>query len=170
MPSKRTNYRSTVRTLLLGRDTNVSMFIGLVALLGVGVSSWWISSTIGADPLAEAAVDTWTGQSLDQTVLLATVALVTTGVVSAAINSGLVPTFLLVASPLFGAGLARYGTAQTVLGTTHVVSLNEAFLDGAGAAIVIGSPLAAVALHLGVIIRHLFDGWSDRYKRLLQSS
>lgn len=163
MPSTKTDYRSIVRTGLFGRDVNVSLVAALLAVpLALG-TAWWAGATVGADQFAEWTVATLTGESTHSVVFLAAAALVALGTVSGAVNSGFLPTYLLVVSPLFGVGLARYGTEYTVVDRTYVVSFGDAFADGLGAAIVIGLPVAAVGFLLGAAVRRGIESASGRF-------
>jgi hypothetical protein len=67
------------------------------------------------------------------------------------VNSGLVPTTLLVAGPVFGAVLTRYGTET---GTT-VVSLHNAVVVACGAALFVGVPFGVAAFYLGAAVRRV---------------
>lgn len=149
-----------VREILFGRSAAVSIATVVLASVLAVATALWTGATVGADQFAEWTVSTWTGESSHEIVFLTAAALVVLGAAVAAFNSGLIPTFVLVASPLFGVGLARLGTESVVAGTTHTVSLGEAAADATGAAVVIGIPLAVAGFLLGVGIRRTMRGLS----------
>lgn len=144
--------------MLLGRHVGVSIATVLLAVLVATVTALWVGATVGAEQLAEWTVSTWRGEPSHGVVLASVAALVALGAVVAALNSGVLPTFVLVASPLFGTGLARVGAEYTVAGTTYTVSFGDAVADAAGAAILIGAPLAVVGFLLGEIARRTMRG------------
>ncbi|AFO58242.1 hypothetical protein [Natrinema sp. J7-2] len=151
---------SVVSPWLVGRRPVASLAVGvLAAILALAVAAG-VGMTIGSSRVADLVVETWTGAEFHVEVVAATCLVVGIGAVSAAITGGFVPTFALVASVPFGVGLARYGIEYTVGHMTVVVSLPEAFADGAGAAIVIGLPLAVGSYLVGVSVRRVAD--SDR--------
>lgn len=152
-----TGVRGTLRVGLLGRRLDVSLLTALLAPVLALVTAWWVGSTIGFPALADQVVGTWTGRSPHLAVFLAAGVLIGLGGVSAAVNSGLVPTFLLVAGPLFGAGVTRYGRSQTYYGNLEVVSFPEAILGGLAVAVAFGVPLALAGFCLGVCGRRVAD-------------
>jgi hypothetical protein len=87
-------------------------------------------------------------------VFVAVAVLVALGAVSAAVNSGLVPTTLLVAAPVFGATVTRYGTEVRYSWGTGVVSLPDAVAVAAAVAAVFGVPLAVCGFLLGAGLKH----------------
>ncbi|ELY88526.1 hypothetical protein [Natrinema altunense] len=148
---------SVVSPWFVGRRPAASLAVGfLAAVLALAVAAG-VGTTIGSGRVADLVVETWTGAELHVEVVAATCLVVAIGAVSAAVTRGFVPTFALVASVPFGVGLARYGIEYTVGHMTAVVSLPEAFADGAGAAIVIGLPLAVVSYLVGVSVRRAAD-------------
>lgn len=144
-----------VRAGLVGRRLDVSLVAVLLAPLLALVTAWWVGSTVGFGTLADWVVGTWTGRDPVFVVFLAAGALVGLGAVSAGVNSGLVPTVLLVAGPLFGAGVTRYGTHHPLYRSTEVVSLPEALAAGGAVAVAFGVPLGLVGFCLGVGVRRV---------------
>lgn len=141
-----------VRTALLGRRAEVSLAVTLLApLLAVG-AAWWIGG-LGFETLLEWVEGTWTGVDPYPLVLLASAALVLLAAVSVAVNSGLLPTALLVAGPVFGAAVTRYGTTVERGTGTAVVSLPEAVGVAGLFAVAFGLPVAVVGFLLGVAAR-----------------
>ncbi|WP_255150851.1 hypothetical protein [Halorarius halobius] len=149
--------RGPLRVGLFGRRVDVSLLAALVAPVLALATAWWVGSTVGFGTVADWFVGTWTGRSPHLAVFLAAGALVALGAVSAAVNSGLVPTLLLVAGPLFGVGVTRYGRGATYYPTTEVVSLPEAVLGGLAVAAAFGVPLAVAGFCLGVCGRRVTD-------------
>jgi hypothetical protein len=144
-----------LRTALLGRRSEVSVLTTLLApVLALTVAG--ALSGVGFDAVREAVVGTWTGRDPHLVVLLAAAALVALGAASSAVNSGLLPTTLLVMAPVFGVGLLRYGTEPTVLSLDPVVSLPEAVGMAALLAIAFGVPLACAGFLLGRALRRVF--------------
>jgi hypothetical protein len=144
-----------VRVGLLGRRPGVSLLAVLLApVLALAVA--WALSGVGFDAVREAVVGTWTGRDPALVVLLAAAALVALGAASSAVNSGLLPTTLLVSAPVFGAGLLRYGTEPTVLSLGPVVSLPEAVGVATLLAVAFGVPLACGGFLLGAALRRVF--------------
>jgi hypothetical protein len=149
-----------LRVALLGRRSEVSVLATLLAP-GLALAVAWALSGVGFDAVREAVVGTWTGRDPALVVLLAAAALVALGTASSAVNSGLLPTTLLVVAPVFGAGLLRYGTEPTVLSLGPVVSLPDAVGVAALLAVAFGGPLACCGFLFGVALRrvfHVFDG------------
>jgi hypothetical protein len=153
-----------VRTALLGRRVEVSLVVVLLAPLLAAGAAWWVGS-IGFGTLVGWAEGTWTGTDPNSLVLLSAAALVALAAVSAAVNSGLVPTSLLVAGPLFGAAVVRYGTTVERTYGTHVVSLPEAVGVAALLAIAVGLPLALVGFVLGAAARRVVRVFADEADR-----
>jgi len=145
-----------IRTGLGGRRTDLTA-AALVAVppLALG-AAWGVTATVGFARLHEWAVGTWYGTDPQALVFVAVGALLVLGAAHAAVNSGLIPTALLVAAPVFGAGAASYGTS---FGYYETVSLPVAGQVGAAAALVVGVPLGAVAFLAGVGLRRAASGW-----------
>ncbi|WP_241431053.1 hypothetical protein [Natrinema pallidum] len=148
---------SVVPPWLVGRRPAVSLVVGVLAVVLALAVAAGVGATIGSGRVADVVVETWTGAELHAEVVAATCLVVGIGAVSAAITGGFIPTFALVASVPFGVGLARYGIEYTVGHMTVVVSLSEAFADGAGAAIGIGLPLAVGSYLVGISVRRVAD-------------
>jgi len=145
-----------LRTALLGRRSEVSVLTTLLApVLALTVA--WALSGVGFDAVREAVVGTWTGRDPHLMVLLAAAALVALGAASSAVDSGLLPTTLLVMAPVFGVGLLRYGTEPTVLSLGPVVSLPDAVGVAALLAVAFGVPLACCGFLLGRALRRVFS-------------
>lgn len=153
-----------VRTALLGRRVEVSLVVVLLAPLLAAGAAWWVGS-VGFGTLVEWAEGTWTGTDPNSLVLLSAAALVALAAVSAAVNSGLVPTSLLVAGPLFGAAVVRYGTTVERTYGAHVVSLPEAVGVAALLAVAVGLPLALVGFVLGAAARRVVRVFADEADR-----
>lgn len=75
---------------------------------------------------------------------------VAAGATSAALNSGLLPTAVLVAGPVFGALLTRYGTESP-----RLVSLPDAVVFAAGVAVVGGGLLGLLSFVVGAGMRRV---------------
>lgn len=146
-----------VKSGLFGRRLDVSLVAALLAPVLALATAWWVGSTVGYDVLADWAVGTWTGENPVMLVFVAAGALVGLGAVSAAVNSGLVPTTLLVVAPAFGAGVTRYGTTVQRYGGPDVFSLPEALAFGAFVGLAVGVPLGVLGFVLGVGLRRVVD-------------
>lgn len=144
-----------VKTFVLGRRDAVSVGTVLAAVgLAAGIA-WWIGATSGYPPIVEWTAETLSGTNPHPAVFWGAALLVGLGLLSAAVNAGLVPTTLLVMAPLFGLAVTRYATTYTdpVLGP-QVVSLAEAVEFAAAVAAFGGTPLAVVGFLLGVLLRY----------------
>lgn len=146
---------ATGRTILVGRRPIVSLAVVFVAAVFALATAAGVGMTAGSGRVADAAVETWRGATLHHGIIGAACLLVGVAALSAAFNSGFVPTFALVASVPFGVGLARYGTEYAVGNMTRIVSLPEAIADGTGAALVIGLPLAVLEFLVGTGVRRV---------------
>jgi hypothetical protein len=135
------------RTALLGRRADVSLLVALAAPVLAAVAAWWVLAAAGGlKTLGNRITGTWSGT--DPAVVLAVaVAFV---VAAGAASAGLVPTTVLVAGPVFGALVTRYGTE-----TPRVVSLPDAVVPAAAGAAVGGGLLGAVSFCLGVAVRRV---------------
>ncbi|MBZ6496730.1 hypothetical protein [Natrinema longum] len=154
---------SAVPSWLVGNRLDRSMVtVLLAAVLGLAVAVG-AGTTIGSDRVADLVVETWTGAEFHVEVAVAACLLVGIGALSAAITSGFLPTFALVASVPFGIGLGRYGTVYAVEQFTMVVSLPEAIADGTGAAIVVGLPLAVLGYLVGASLRRIAGSNGGRF-------
>jgi hypothetical protein len=128
-------------------------------------TAWWVGSAIGYGTLEQWVRGTWYGTNPSTFVFVGAGVLLALGTVSAAANSGLLPTTVLVAAPVFGAAVTRYGTAIKSSWGTTVVSLPEAVAVALGLAVAVGTPLALCAFCLGHALRRVvavFDGGERR--------
>jgi len=148
---------SSVKTLLVGRRNEVSVATVLLAAVLAPAVTWWVATTSGYPPLEQWLVGTWTGTDPYWIVFAGTAVLVGIGTISAAVNSGVIPTSLLVMAPLFGLAVTRYGTRYTepVFGP-QVVSLPEAVEFATAVAALGGLPLALAGFVLGELLRRGF--------------
>lgn len=147
--------RGPVKTFVWGRREAVSIGTVLAAVgLAAGIA-WWVGATSGYLPMVEWTAETLSGANPHPAVFWGAALLVGLGLLSAAVNAGLVPTTLLVMAPLFGLAVTRYATEYTdpVLGP-QVVSLAEAVEFAAAVAALGGIPLAVVGFLLGVGLRY----------------
>lgn len=149
-----------VRTALLGRRAEVSLVVTLSGLVLAAGAAWWVGG-LGFETLLEWTEGTWTGTDPRTFVLAAAAALVALAAVSAGVNSGLVPTTMLVAGPVFGAAVTRYGTTVERGTGTAVVSLPEAVGVAALFAVAVGLPLAVAGVVLGAAARRVVYVFAD---------
>ena len=138
-----------VRTALLGRRADVSLLVAFAAPVAALAAAWWVDASVGYEALQRMTEGTWDGTNPSALVFVAVGGLVALGAVSAAVNSGLVPTTLLVAAPVFGATVTRYGTEVRYSWGTGVVSLPDAVAGAAAVAAAFGVPLAVCGFLLG---------------------
>jgi len=138
-----------LRVALLGQRRDVSLFVALLSPVLTLGTAWWVGSTIGYDTLTAWVRGTWFGTDPSLAIFLAIGGLVVIGAISAAVNSGLLPTSVLVGAPVFGAGVTRYGTTVTYSWGTHVVSLPEAVGIAGFFAVGFGIPIALCGFVLG---------------------
>lgn len=153
-----------LRAFLIGRRTDVSILITLVAPALALAATWWVSSTVGYETLVTRVRGTWFGTDPSLAVFVAAGALVVLGSISAAANSGLLPTSLLVSAPIFGAAVTRYGTTVTYTWGTQVVSLPNAVGMAILIALSFGVPIAIAGFLLGCLFRRIvttFRGQSN---------
>jgi hypothetical protein len=125
-----------------------------VALVGAGVllatvTAWGVAATTGYPPLEAWLAETWNGTNPHAVVFAGGALLVTLAATSAAVNAGLFPTTTLVAGPLFGLGLTRYGTVVSTGYGQHVVSLPEALAFASAVAAVGGATFGVAGYVLG---------------------
>lgn len=146
-----------VRTGLLGRRPTASLLTAMLApILALGTAQWVV--TVGGYPTLEQWVHgTWWGTDPSMVVFLGTGLLLGLGVVSAALNSGLLPTTLLVSAPVFGIAITRYGMSVTSRWGTSVVSLPEAVSFATVMAVAFGIPLGLASFVLGAAVRRLLE-------------
>jgi|GEM_PF-2865746 len=138
-----------VTTLLFGRRAAVSIIlVGLapaLAALAAGV----VATTTGYPPLERWLVDTWTGTDPRAAVFAGGALLLGLAAASGAVEGGLIPTSVLVAAPLFGVAVTRYGTTVSTHFGPRVVSLPEAVAFALGVAAVGGVTAAVVGYGVG---------------------
>lgn len=144
-----------LRVFLLGRRTDVSLLVTLVAPVLALAATWWVGSTVGYETLVAWVRGTWFGTDPSLAVFAAAGALVVLGSISAAGNSGVLPTSLLVSAPIFGAAVTRYGTTVTYTWGTQVVSLPNAVGTAILFALGFGLPLAVTGFLLGGLLRRV---------------
>ncbi len=144
-----------VRVFAVGQRTDVSILALLLAPVLAAASAWWVGSTVGYGTLTAWVRGTWAGTDPAVAVFLAVGALVALAAVSAAINSGLLPTYVLVSAPVFGAAVTRYGTTVTYSWGTEVVSLPDAVGVALLLALGFGLPLAVSGFVLGRLLRRV---------------
>lgn len=115
-----------LRVVLLGKRHDVSLLITILSPVLVLVTARWVGSTIGYETLATWVRGTWFGTGPSLAIFLSVGGLLVLGAISAGVNSGLLPTGVLVSAPIFGAGVTRYGTTITYSWGSQVVSLPNA--------------------------------------------
>ena len=144
-----------VRVAVIGRRSDVSLLVVLSApILALG-TAWWVESTAGYAALEAWVRGTWYGTNPSLAVFLGVALLLALGAVSAAVNSGLVPTTVLVAGPIYGTAVTRYGTEVTYARGTAVVSLPDAVVFAAALAVGLGVPIAGCGFLIGAGARRL---------------
>ena len=144
-----------LRVGLFGMRRDVSVLVVLVSpVLALGTASW-VGSQVGYQTLTAWVRGTWYGTEPALVVFLGVAALLVLATASAAVNSGLVPTTLLVAGPVFGVGVARYGTTVTYEYGASVVSLPDAVAIAALFAVAFGTPIAVWGFVLGSALRRV---------------
>ncbi|WP_435127778.1 hypothetical protein [Halobaculum sp. D14] len=144
-----------LRVAVVGRRTDVSLLAALLSPALALVVAWWVGSSVGYSALEAAVRGTWTGTDPAVGVFVAAGALLALGAANAGVNSGLLPTTLLVAAPVFGAAATRYGTRVAYETGAAVVSLPEAVAVAAAVAVAVGAPLGVAAFCLGAAVRRV---------------
>jgi hypothetical protein len=142
-----------LRAVLLGRRTDLSLIAVLASPALALAVAWWVGSTLGYESVVASVRGTWFGTDPSLSVFGAVGVLLLLAAVSAAANSGLLPTTLLVIAPIFGAAATRYGTTVTYTWGAEVVSLPSAVWTAAGLALAFGVPIAAAGFLLGSFAR-----------------
>jgi len=146
-----------VSTVLLGRRLGVSVLVvGLAPVLAV-LTAAVVASATGYPPLERWVVGTWTGTDPRAAVFVGAAVLVGLAAASAAVNGGLLPTTVLVAAPLFGVAVTRYGTVVTTSYGDRIVSLPEALAFAFGVAAVGGVAVGVVGYGVGAGLRRAVD-------------
>jgi len=144
-----------LRVALFGRRLDVALLaVVLTPLLALAVA-WWVGSTVEYATLEGWVRGTWDGTNPVPAVFFAVAALLVLGAISAAVGAGLVPTTLLVAGPIFGAAVTRYGTEVTYNWGTTVVSLPDAVGVAGLFALSFGAPIALCGFLLGRALRRI---------------
>jgi hypothetical protein len=144
-----------LRDVLVGRRLDVSLLVVLLAPVFALASAWWVGSTVDYATLEGWVRGTWYGTDPVLAVFLAVAGLLALGTISAALNSGLVPTTVLVAAPIFGMAVTRYGTGVTYNWGTTVVSLPDAVGVAGIFALAFGVPIAICGFLLGSGLRRI---------------
>lgn len=144
-----------IRATLLGTRRDVSLLIALVSPVLALATAWRVASVVGYKTLAAWVRGTWFGTDPSVAIFLAVGGLLVLGAISAGLNSGLLPTSLLVAAPIFGAAVTRYGTTVTYTWGSQVVSLPNAVGMATLLALGFGTPIAVIGFVVGRILRHV---------------
>jgi len=142
-----------LRAFLLGRRTGRSVVLTLSSPVLALATAWWVGSTVGYESLVASVRGTWFGTDPALPVFAAVGALLLLAAASAAANSGVLPTTLLVSAPVFGAALTRYGTTVTYTWGAEVVSLPSAVGFAVVIGVGVGAPIAVVGFCLGFLTR-----------------
>ena len=146
-----------VATAAFGRRADVSASTLVLAPALAVATEWWVATRLGWPTVRAWVLGTWYGTDPRVAVFVWAAALIALAAASAAVNSGVVPTTLLVAGPLFGVAFTRYGTPAGRTGEA-VVSLPDAAFVGAGLALLYGVPLALAGFVVGVGVRRAARG------------
>ncbi|SDM46626.1 hypothetical protein SAMN04487949_1758 [Halogranum gelatinilyticum] len=154
---------------LFGQRVEVTFLTVLLAPVLALATAWWIGTGIGYHAVEAWFVGTWTGTDPNWLLFVAGGVLVGIGATSAAFNSGLVPTVLLVAAPVFGLGTTRYGTTPAYHHYNEVVSLPSALEIGAILGVSFGVPLGVAGFLLGVSLRRVLGVLTARHESLALS-
>jgi hypothetical protein len=141
--------RGPVRTVLVGRRVGVSVLVVAVAPVLAALTAGVVATTTGYPPLERWLVGTWTGADPRAAVFVGAALLVGLAAASAARNGGLLPTAALVAAPLFGVAITRYGTTVTTRVGERVVSLPDALAFAFGVAAVGGVVVGVAGYGVG---------------------
>ena len=145
-----------VATAVFGRRTDVSASTLVVAPVLAVATEWWAATRLGWPTVREWVLGTWYGTEPHTAVFLWAAALLALAAASAAVNSGVLPTTLLVAGPLFGVAFTRYGTSAGA--GDAVVSLPDAAVVGGAMALLFAVPLALAGFVVGVGVRRAARG------------
>jgi hypothetical protein len=151
-----------LRVVLLGQRRDVSLLMTLLSpILALG-TAWWVGSTVGYNTLTTWVRGTWFGTDPSLTIFLALGGLLALGAISAGVNSGLLPTGLLVSAPVFGAAVTRYGTTVTSSWGSQVVSLPDAVGMATLIAVGFGLPITIAGFVIGRALRHVVRVYGGR--------
>jgi hypothetical protein len=150
-----------LRVALLGKRRDVSLFVTLLSPVLALVTAWWVASTSGYETLTTMVRGTWFGTAPSLLVFLAVGGVLALGAVSAGVNSGLLPTAVLVRAPIFGASVTGYWTAVNHELGSQVVSLPNAvgvaFLFG----LCVGIALAVAGFPVGRTLSRVVHAYGD---------
>jgi hypothetical protein len=150
-----------LRVLLLGKRRGVSLLVSLLSPVLALATAWWVASTVGYEALTTMVRGTWFGTAPSLPVFLAVGGLLALGAISAGVNSGLLPTAILVSAPIFGASVTRYGTTITGTWGNQVVSLPNAVGVALLFAVAFGVPLAVAGFVLGRTLDRVVHAYGD---------
>jgi hypothetical protein len=140
---------AVLRRGLFGRRPGVSAAVVAAApVLALAANAW--AAGVGYRRVQQWVEGTWYGTDPQTAVFLAAGALVALAAASAAVNSGLVPTTVLVGGPVFGVTFTRYGLVLEPSGT---VSLPDAVGVGLLLASAFAVPFACAGFVLGETAR-----------------
>jgi hypothetical protein len=151
-----------LRVSLLGKRRDVSVLITLLSPGLALLTAWWIESTVGYETVPTLVRGTWFGTDPSLTVFLAVGGLLALGAISAGVNSGLLPTGILVSAPIFGASVTRYGTTITYTWGTQVVSLPNAVAMAFVFALGFGIPITLSGFMLGRALSRVIREFGGR--------
>jgi hypothetical protein len=150
-----------LRVMLLGKRRDVSLLISLLSPVPALVTTWLVASTVGYETLTTMVRGTWFGTAPSLLVFLAVGGLLGLGAISAGVNSGFLPTALLVSAPIFGASVTRYGTTISHTWGSQVVSLPNAVGVALLFAVGFGVPLAVAGFVLGRTLDRVVHAYDD---------
>jgi len=145
--------RGPLATLLFGRRTAVSIILVGLAAIVAALTAGVVTATTGYPPLERWLAETWTGTDPQAAVFVGGTLLLGLAAASAVVEGGLVPTTTLVAAPLFGVAITRYGTVVTTHYGEYVVSLPEALAFAFAVAAVGGVTVGVVGYGVGAGLR-----------------
>lgn len=137
---------------LVGRRLDVSLVAVLLAPLVAVGTHWWTVRTVGYVQIRDWTIGTWDGTDPQTAVFLAVAVLLAAAACSVYYNSGLLPTAVLVAGPVFGVAFARYGLTLDHYGT---VGLANATGIGLLLAAGFAAPIAVSGFVLGTALRRV---------------
>lgn len=146
-----------IRNLVFGRSARVSIGTTVLALLLAPAVAIGVSLTTGYPRIQTVVAETLQGTEIHFAVFGVAGLLIAMGTVSAALNSGLIPTHLLVSAPLFGLAITQYGTKiRYVTGEVETVPLSWAFEFATAIGLVGSVPLTLLGFALGTLVRRHF--------------
>lgn len=144
-----------LRAVLLGKRRDASLLVALLSPVLALITAWWVGSTVGYETLTVWVRGTWFGTEPSLAIFLGVSGLLVLGAISAGVNSGLLPTGLLVGAPIFGAAVTRYGTTVTYTWGSQVVSLPNAVGMAILFALGLGVPVTVSGFVLGRALHHV---------------